>query len=200
MLVIYKVTNLANGKCYIGQTTRSLEQRWKEHCSSRNPCTYLHSAIEKYGKNNFKVEEIDVALSQEELDAKERKYIAYYNTLAPHGYNLETGGTNGKTISETTRRKQSESHKGKPPGNAKQKRTKEWVKHMSDAKKGEKHPLFGKPHPHRLPVICVETGVVYDSFKTAQLETKIRHINEVCRGKRKLAGGYHWSYYHTEIS
>lgn len=28
---IYKITNLINNKCYIGQTTKSIEERWNQH-------------------------------------------------------------------------------------------------------------------------------------------------------------------------
>ena len=30
-MVIYKILNQLNGKVYIGQTTRTLEQRWKDY-------------------------------------------------------------------------------------------------------------------------------------------------------------------------
>jgi predicted GIY-YIG superfamily endonuclease len=33
MAVIYKITNLINGKIYIGETTRSFNKRWNEHKS-----------------------------------------------------------------------------------------------------------------------------------------------------------------------
>lgn len=99
-MIIYKVTNMVNGKLYIGQTTRTLEQRWREHCCSSSQCTYLHNAIVKYGKENFKIEQIDIALDQEELDYKEQQYIKCYDTLVPNGYNLTTGGNADKRYSE----------------------------------------------------------------------------------------------------
>ncbi len=33
-MIVYKLENLINGKCYVGQTRRSLEQRIKEHGKS----------------------------------------------------------------------------------------------------------------------------------------------------------------------
>jgi len=53
---IYKVTNKVNGKCYIGQTCGSVDRRFSQHCydanknKKKNP---FHSAIRKYGKENF---------------------------------------------------------------------------------------------------------------------------------------------------
>ena len=30
-MLIYKITNKINNKCYIGQTIKNAEERWKEH-------------------------------------------------------------------------------------------------------------------------------------------------------------------------
>ena len=43
-------------------------------------------------------------------------------------------------------------------------------------------------------VICIETGIVYESVAEATRQTGITHITDVCKGKRKIAGGYHWQY------
>lgn len=45
-----------------------------------------------------------------------------------------------------------------------------------------------------LPVICVETGVVYPSIMEAFRQTKARNIIEVCKGHRHTSGGFHWKY------
>jgi hypothetical protein len=46
----------------------------------------------------------------------------------------------------------------------------------------------------RKPVLCVETGVVYESTMAASKETGISggNINSCCKGERKMAGGFHW--------
>lgn len=43
-------------------------------------------------------------------------------------------------------------------------------------------------------ILCVETNIKYDSLRDAFKNTNINfhHIAEVCKGKRKTAGGYHW--------
>jgi group I intron endonuclease len=110
-MIIYKITNLINGKCYIGQTRRSLEVRWKRHKYDNKACVALKRAIDKHGYNSFKVEKIDEAQSIEELNKLEINYIKKYDCIAPKGYNLRIGGSSPK-ISEETRVKMSESRKG----------------------------------------------------------------------------------------
>lgn len=84
---VYLITNLINGKQYVGQTVETIEIRFGNHCSSKNPV--ISRAIRKYGKKNFKVEEIDVAYNQEELNLIEGVYMAWFNTLTPNGYNIK---------------------------------------------------------------------------------------------------------------
>lgn len=94
-MIIYRITNKTNGKVYIGQTNKSLEERKRTH---RNRCfgkyynkTKLYDAIRVYGWDNFEWAEIDTANSQEELDQKEIDYIRSYNSI-DNGYNMITGG------------------------------------------------------------------------------------------------------------
>lgn len=107
---IYLITNLVNGKQYVGQTTVSLARRWVGHQasarSSRNACRALGCAIQKYGPENFTVTEVDTAVSKEELDAKELLWVSVYNTTVPHGYNLTSGGGSaGRPSKETVEKR-----------------------------------------------------------------------------------------------
>lgn len=43
-------------------------------------------------------------------------------------------------------------------------------------------------------VICIETGIIYASHKEAREQTGINNIYNVCNGKAKTSGGYHWQY------
>ena len=101
--IIYKVINNINGKCYIGQTIRSLKERkWKHKYLAKNGKGYtLHKAIRKYGWNNFKWSILEKCDSKEELDEMEFHYIKQYNSLTPGGYNmtLETCGNLGHDFS-----------------------------------------------------------------------------------------------------
>lgn len=93
-MIVYKITNLVNGKEYVGVTTRSLKERFVQHKSNaRNGrSTYLCTAMRHYGCECFVIEELAQASSKEELSRLEREFVAELNTLAPHGYNTHKGG------------------------------------------------------------------------------------------------------------
>jgi group I intron endonuclease len=115
------VTNKVNCKIYIGQTIGKLSYRWRKHCTDKS-CSILHRAIQKYGPENFTIEEIDGANSQSELNYKEWLLVYKFDSLAPNGYNLREGGGNRgkwhKDSIEKMRQKQigkklSQEHKNK---------------------------------------------------------------------------------------
>lgn len=91
--LVYKITNRLNGKSYIGKTTKTLSYRWYFHSNAFGHCIALQEAIQKYGKENFSVEEVACYSNLEDLDNAEEYYITWYNTLSPNGYNLTLGGT-----------------------------------------------------------------------------------------------------------
>lgn len=132
-MIIYCITNLINGNQYVGQTSQLLKKRWYKHCSDskadRNKDMVICKAIKKYGKKNFKIEQIDQANNQRELDEKEVFWIAKLNTFKK-GYNSTLGGNgrSGYKLSEETKQKISKAHKGK-------KLSKEHKKKLSKAKK-----------------------------------------------------------------
>lgn len=86
---IYKITNIQNNKVYIGQTIRPVEQRFQRHMNdalNNILDTHFARAIRKYGKENFKIEVVDTANTQEELNQKEQYWIRFYDSVAS-GYN-----------------------------------------------------------------------------------------------------------------
>ena len=86
---IYKITNIQNNKVYIGQTIRPVNDRFRRHMNdAMNNIldTHFARAIRKYGKDNFIIEVIDTADSQEELTYKEQYWIKFYNSTI-QGYN-----------------------------------------------------------------------------------------------------------------
>ncbi len=113
MIGIYKITNIINGKVYIGKST-NIEKRWNAH---RTKLTSFHlcSAIKKYGIDNFEFEvlkEISLSgLTDILLNIYEVKYIKEYKSFdSKYGYNKTYGG-DGVKATEETNKKNSESNK-----------------------------------------------------------------------------------------
>jgi group I intron endonuclease len=96
---IYKVTNNVNNLVYIGMTTTSIEERKKDHLkkSKKGKSYAFQNAIATYGIDAFKFEQIDTALTTDELAKKEKEYILEYNSKED-GYNLSAGGDVQKSV------------------------------------------------------------------------------------------------------
>lgn len=96
MAIIYQILNKTNSKLYVGQTRISIEQRWRDHCRvsfNENSDEYnfpLHSAIRKYGKDNFKISILEEC-SEKELNEREIYWINKLDTYK-NGYNAALGG------------------------------------------------------------------------------------------------------------
>ena len=89
---VYKLTNLCNGKIYIGVTSQIPEKRWcKGKAYHGNP--HLTAAIEKYSWENFSHEILEDNLTREQAGELEEYYINKFNTLSSEfGYNKIKGG------------------------------------------------------------------------------------------------------------
>ena len=202
-MIIYKVTNKTNGKIYVGQTTMSLHRRWYLHCHKSSGCTALHNAINKYGSSKFTVEQIDTACDKTELDKKEQDWIDHYQSMVPQGYNLTSGG-NTPHYSHESRRRMSVNHADVSGENNPRygvHLSEETKKKISDSHKGkclsfEHRKQCQLSSPKRKLVKNIDTGDVYLSCRLAEQQCGFAHgaISVVCRGKGKTAGGYHWCY------
>jgi group I intron endonuclease len=150
--VIYRAINTENGKVYIGQTTKSLFMRRKQHMlrvKYGDRRTAFQTALLNEGWENFEWKAIGIAESQEELDRKEKHWIAHYKSDDPrYGYNGTDGGLNGTPTAET-RQKISEARRGQAvpkevrckisktmKGRTKSEETRQ---RMSEANKGKRH-------------------------------------------------------------
>lgn len=164
---IYIVTNTVNGKQYVG-ITNSLAKRWNRHKNAKGSAPALHAAIKKYGLDAFVFSHIADAFDSEAAKNIEIMLIAEHNTIAPHGYNLTSGGDGTLNPSDEVRQKLSDSHKGKVQSEATKAKRSESLKKayaegrrssnagikwsMSEAgkekiraaKTGEKNPMYGK--------------------------------------------------------
>lgn len=107
-MFIYKITNIINGKIYIGQTSKSIKERMYMHINKSEHKIYrekqaIDMAIYKYGIENFIIEQIDTANNKGELSQKEKYWISFYNSNNNKiGYNLTSGGEGGDTYANKT--------------------------------------------------------------------------------------------------
>ena len=198
--IIYKVENLIDGKIYIGLTTskygfkgryhgEGIQGMYKYYKNRKdrgfNYNRHLYYAIEKYGFDNFKItERFDIAFSKEELDIKEKTYIALYkSTQEEYGYNLDLGGSRGKH-SEITKKRIGESNKGR-------KLSQEQTEILRKSHLGISAEWNYKK------IICLNTNETFNSLAEASEEYGIltSAICQACKGKHKSCNGLAFRYY-----
>jgi group I intron endonuclease len=97
--IIYKAVNTHTREVYIGSSRKSLEERKKDHLQKarKKVGSYFQEAIGTYGPDAFTWEQIDTALTNDELAQKEIKYILVNNAVE-EGYNSDKGGGIKKTV------------------------------------------------------------------------------------------------------
>lgn len=174
-MFLYVVTNLVNGKQYVGIAV-DFERRWRDHCSGHGS-KLIYQAIQKYGIENL---DFKVICKGTEAYVKEMEVraIRMLNTMAHSGYNLTEGGegSHGWKASDETRKKMSEAHIGRIYGShteaTKQKLRKSGLKY----KRG-KHSRAVKITVDAKQYDCLrdaaeDIGMPYSTFCTKQRETK----------------------------
>ena len=105
-MIVYKTTNLINGKIYIGQDS-------KNNPDYLGSGTIIKRAIKKYGKENFKKEILEICTTKQEMDEKEKFWIKKLNSIK-NGYNISEGGDGclGCKQSDETKQKRREKNIG----------------------------------------------------------------------------------------
>lgn len=220
--VIYCLINKLNNKMYVGQTV-NLKERFDKYkrlnCKNQ---TKLYNALVKHGLDNFVILILDTASDRDELNQLEILYISIHNSIK-YGYNLKSGGSSGGKHSDETKetikkklaetrstrvfrkganhpcfgRKLSTEHRRKI-GLAGTGRvvSNETRKKLSESKKGDKHPYFGKQSEEmsffgakhsqeskekisfsknhlKKRIRCLQDGLEYESIKAACRQYKI---------------------------
>ena len=155
---IYKITNILNGKFYIG-SSKNLVKRFYEHKlflrNNTHTNTHLQNAWNKYGEENFKFEIIEVLEYEEDLLRVEQYYLDFlepYNSEI--GYNIAidsqacmTGRTHAK----------------------------ETCSYLSERQIGNKNHFYGRKHSE-------ETKQLMRKPKSEEHKRKISNSN---KGKQK---------------
>jgi len=210
---IYKITNLINGKIYIGQSIH-IETRWQEEFNEafyENRPAYnrpLSVDIREYGWNNFSKEVIEEC-DEKFLNNREEYWILYYNSLQPNGYNtalisaqkferitdkLFDKGEEVRNLIKNTNLSLTEIAKQFDVG----------LSTVEDINQGrtwtdpkETYPLRVSNKRQGVAQFTLGGELVkeYTSIAAAARETGIDNssITKVCNGKRNQAGGYRWA-------
>lgn len=167
---VYKHT-FPNGKVYIGMTGQDPQVRWNSGWGYvKQP--FLFNAIQKYGWSNIAHDILFVGLTKEEAEQKEIELIAYYKSnQKEYGYNIDNGGNCVGKMSGETKKKISESLKGR-------RISEEAKKKLSIAHKGKKLP---EEHRQKLSV----SHVGHKRTKEAVEKTAAAHRGKVLSEETK---------------
>ena len=178
---IYILTS-PSGKSYIGQTTRSIEKRFKAHRLESSRCAAISNAIRKYGWENFEKDWYECP--DEDLNFDEDLLIREMETLSPGGYNLrEGGGAHGKH-SEESKQRMSEAKIGEKNYWFGERHTEESIQKMSEAQRGEKNHMWDQHHSEeaRRKISESLTGEKNHNFGKPMSEDQKQKISESLTG------------------
>ena len=120
-MIIYKTTNLVNGNFYVGKDL-------KNNPNYLGSGTILKKAFEKYGRENFKKEILEVCTSWEHLNEREKFWIDKLECCSRLDcYNIRKGGEGGDKITYNPNRDN-------------------FIETMKSVTRGEKNGMYGKKH------------------------------------------------------
>lgn len=164
--LLYKITNLVNGKTYIGKhVTKDIEDNYWGSGS------LIKKAIQKYGLENFKFEVLIDLKNEEELDLLEQAVVNEDFVSRPDTYNMKVGGDGGWAPMP--------GEKNPMYGHSvKEYMTEEeiskWRANISKATSGENNPMYGYQWSDE------QRAQMSVSVTEAMQDSKVRaHISEV---------------------
>jgi len=138
MSIIYKTTNLVNGKIYVGQHNTSANDGYL------GSGLILNNAISKYGKEKFIRETLEYC-TYDNVNEREIYWIQYLSANNRNiGYNIANGGNSIGKHSEETILKMKESKMGEKNGMFGIHHSKEVKQKISESNSGENNYWFGK--------------------------------------------------------
>lgn len=188
-MIIYKTTNLVNGKIYIGQDSR-------DNPKYLGSGVILAKAIKKNGYANFKKETLEICESKVELNAREKFWIVYFDAMNPEiGYNLTEGGEGsfGFKHSEETIQKIS----GKNNSFYGKKHTKETKERIRQSVSGKNNYWYGrelsKEHINKISKIkkIQNKGKSNPFYGKHHTEENKRKYSENQKGEKSYCYGKH---------
>ncbi len=186
--IIYKITNLLDQKCYVGQTWQSMKDRFIQH-ACKNDSKKLFNAMKKYGINNFIIECLTIVSTQSIADYYEIYFISKYNSNSRGvGYNISNGGKGVGKHSYETKSKISATLRGKKKEpfseNHKQNMSKVKMGHVvsEDTKMQISKSNTGRKLSEE-QAKNIGTGHIGLKYKVKDPETRNRNISEAKKKK-----------------
>lgn len=206
MAYIYKITNKINQKVYIGKTEKTIKERFKQHKvdykKEKVKNRPLYQAMNKYGIENFLIEEIEYVPLNIDSSEREKFWIQYYDSYNK-GYNATLGGDGRpwldyELIIKTYNEVKNISEVGRllniyptTIGNIlKQYNVPIEPGFKVSGRKSQKAVV-------QLDLKTLEVINIFPSIIGAERFLGLKnssHINDVCKGKRKTSQGYKWQY------
>ena len=205
MAYIYKILNKKNNKIYIGKTEFSIEKRWKEHLrdSKKNLDRPLYRAMNKYGIENFDIEQVEKTDSPVE---REQYWIEYYGSFK-YGYNATKGG-DGRSyldydlVISTYKELKNATETAKKLGI--------YEESVRNILKARNEYIYSSSEVNQMKLSHIIKqynlqGKYIQSFPSARAAAEsikgkncshgvISHITDVCKGIRKTAYGFIWKF------
>lgn len=176
---IYLTTNKVNNKKYIGQHKGSLTDRYL------GSGILLQKAIEKYGKDSFTKEILEICSSQEALDEREKYWIKKYDAVnSEEFYNLSEGGQKGDGWQALQRWKQRNPEKAIELGRKSTERLRQWEKeHPEERNKNTQRLLAGarrwaKENPDKVAETMKKVNIAKEKWQKEHPEEHQKQIDE----------------------
>lgn len=187
MIIIYRLLNTINNKGYVGQTSRSLKDRWDSGHGYLG-CTYINNAINKYGSINFYYDILMVIENDDQIvaDYWEEYYINIFDYRNMNrGYNLREGGAGGH-LADETKQKISSAKIGKYIGKDNPNFGNRWSQEQREVASkrmigigiGEKNNFYDKDHTDEVKqIISVSTKTNHKLGKYKEANIKKRKFS-----------------------
>jgi group I intron endonuclease len=227
-MIVYKITNTLNNKCYIGITKHNFYRRYNyrhDWWNSPSVSPILQNSAKKNNGKNFVVEVLEEVSTILDLLYLESYYIKYFNSIHPFGYNLTTGGDYNEPC-DLLKKKHSDLKKGIPGKglNVKgHKKSIEQIKKVIDTKKhkfasgdlvpwnkgkkiGPMSPETIKKsaegHKKAIKAECLETGSSFVASSAIDIERMDLGFNSssICRACKLNVPYKGFKFYHLDLN
>ena len=208
--LVYIHINKINKKVYVGQTSNSAQERWKNGYGYKGQ--YFFEAIEEFGWDNFEHIIIAENLTMAEAQTLEAELIAKYRANEEaFGYNKTSGGfgSRGRNWTVEEREKMSLTQKEcwqDPERRAQAQKTQKEIWNTPEGKEKRSKQATelwksdayrathtGTNHARSKPVRCKETGQIFDNARQAAawaLKANPQNIGKCCKGERQHCGNH----------